>query len=153
MSDEFLERSISNGGALITRYSLLITLFALSLAGQVPNSTSTQIKKFKFVPPTIKKGGEIHWSVAEGGKQEYVRDEYAILEKDVKVDYQDIKMQAGQIKVNIKTKDAGGEGGGLSPPGKSQKKADDNTSHMKRGVITSCDNDNPSWSFRVGDAT
>jgi len=167
---------------------VLALLLALPVAGQVPNSTSTQIKKFKFVPPTLKKGGEIHWSVAEGGKQEYVRDEYAILEKDVKVDYQDVKMQADKITINLKTKDAVAEGHVIIDQGASRvtadhavynldsktgtffqatasmepamyftgdqlEKVDDDTFRMKRGVITSCDVDNPSWSFRVGEAT
>ena len=167
---------------------LLALLLTLPLAAQIPNSTATQIKKFKFVPPTVKKGGEIHWQVAEGGRQEVVRDEYAILEKEVRIDYQDIKMQADKVTVNLKTKDVVAEGHVVVDQGASRitadhtvfnldtktgtffkataamepamyftgdklEKVDEDTYHMIHGVITSCDLDNPSWSFRVGDAT
>jgi LPS-assembly protein len=193
MSDECCAaRRSPKSGALITHHSLLITFLALlltlPLAAQIPNSTATQIKKFKFVPPTIKKGGEIHWQVAEGGRQEVVRDEYAILEKEVRIDYQDIKMQADKVTVNLKTKDVVAEGHVVVDQGASRvtadhtvfnldtktgtffkataamepamyftgdklEKVDEDTYHMVHGVITSCDLDNPSWSFRVGDAT
>ena len=168
------------------RHVVLALLLALPLAAQIPTSTSTQIKKFKFVPPTIKKGGEIHFE--SKGKQEYVRDEYAILEDSVRVDYQDVKLQADKVTINLKTKDVVAEGHVLIDQGASRVTADhavynldsktgtffkataamepamyftgdklekvnEDTYHMTNGVVTSCDIDNPSWSFRVGDGT
>src|SRR5690242_20433602 len=121
MSDESKRKSIKRA-ALITHHSLLITLLAFSASAQIPTSTSTQIKKFKFVPPTIKKGGEIHFQ--SKGKQEYVRDEYAILEDDVHVDYQDVKMQADKITINLKTKDVVAEGHVVLDQGASRITAD-----------------------------
>jgi len=102
---------------------LLVLLLALPTLAQVP-STQTQLKKFKFVPPTIKKGGEIHWEVAQGGKQEYVRDEYAILENDVRIDYQDVKLRADKVTINLKTKDAVAEGHVVIDQGASRIAAD-----------------------------
>jgi len=165
---------------------LLALLLALPLTAQLPTSTSTQIKKFKFVAPTLKKGGEIHFE--SKGKQEYVRDEYAILEDTVRVDYQDVKLQADKVTINLKTKDVVAEGHVVIDQGASRvtadhavfnldsktgtffkataamepamyftgdklEKVDENTYHMTHGVVTSCDIDNPSWSFRVGDGT
>ena len=187
MRDECVIRKSASSGALITHYSLLITLFfAGATFAQIPNSTATQIKKFKFVPPTIKKGGEIHFQ--SKGKQEYVRDEYAILEDDVHVDYQDVKLVADKVTINLKTKDVVAEGHVIIDQGASRvsadhavfnldsktgtffkataamepamyftgeklEKVDEDTYRMTRGIVTSCDLDNPSWSFRVGDAT
>jgi LPS-assembly protein len=169
--------------AAVLALALTIPAFA-----QMPSSTTTQLKKFKFVPPVLKKGGEIHWQVAQGGKQEVVRDEYAILEKEVRIDYQDVKLAADKVTVNLKTKDAVAEGHVVIDQGASRvsadhavfnldsktgtffkataamepamyftgdklEKVDDDTYKMTNGVFTSCDLDNPSWSFRVKEAT
>jgi len=165
--------------------AVLFLMASVSASAQAP-STSTQIQKFKFVPPTLKKGGEIHFQ--SKGKQEYVRDEYAILEDDVHVDYQDVKMQADKITINLKTKDAVAEGHVIIDQGASRvtadhavfnldsktgtffkatasmepamyftgdklEKLDEDSYHMVNGIMTSCDLDNPAWSFRVADAT
>lgn len=66
--------------------------------------------KFHITPGLKKEGGSITWHVAEGGKQEVVRDEYAILEKDVVVNYQDVTIHADKITANLKTKDVVAEG-------------------------------------------
>ena len=105
----------------MTHYSLLITL---ALHAQIPSTTTTQFKKFKFVTPTLKKGGEIHFQTAEGGRQEYVRDEYAILENDVRIEYQDVKLRADKVTVNLKTKDVVAEGHVIIDQGASRITAD-----------------------------
>jgi len=169
----------------VWRAVVLAVVVCASASAQIP-TTATQIQKFKFVPPTLKKGGEIHFQ--SKGKQEYVRDEYAILEDDVHVDYQDVKMQADKITINLKTKDAVAEGHVIIDQGASRvtadhavfnldsktgtffkatasmepamyfagdklEKLDEDSYHMVNGMMTSCDLDNPSWSFRVADAT
>jgi LPS-assembly protein len=64
--------------------------------------------KFRFVPGPKQSGGEIKWTAK--GKVEVEKDEYALLENDVHVDYQDIKLQADKVTVNLKTKDVVAEG-------------------------------------------
>ncbi|HSY47534.1 MAG TPA: LPS assembly protein LptD [Thermoanaerobaculia bacterium] len=76
-------------------------------AGQYYNQPKP---KFHVTPGVKKKGGDVTWHVAEGGRQEVVRDEYAILEKEVVVNYQDITVHADKITVNLKTKDCVAEG-------------------------------------------
>jgi len=101
----------------MTRRSLaaLVSLFsATTLLAQLPTFPQPQpapsVKRFRFVPPTIKKGSEIQWKIPEGGHQEIVRDEYAILYPNVEIDYQDIKVHADKITANLKTKDVVAEG-------------------------------------------
>ncbi|HJW93842.1 MAG TPA: LPS assembly protein LptD [Thermoanaerobaculia bacterium] len=69
-----------------------------------------QNTKFKFVPGPKQKGGEVRWTVAPQGRVEVEKDEYALLENDVHVYYQDIKLQADKVTINLKTKDAVAEG-------------------------------------------
>jgi LPS-assembly protein len=69
-----------------------------------------QNKKFKFIPAAPKKGGEVTWQVAKGGRQEIEKDEYALLENDVHVKYQDVALSADKVTLNLKTKDAVAEG-------------------------------------------
>jgi LPS-assembly protein len=66
--------------------------------------------KFHITPGVQKKGGDVTWVVAPEGREEVVRDEYAILEKDVVIKYQDITVHADKVTVNLKTKDAVAEG-------------------------------------------
>ncbi len=87
---------------------LALALAASALAQMPPATTQTQIKKFKFVPPAIKKGGEVKWQ--SSGPVEFVKDEYAILQGDVRIDYQDVKLHADKVTFNLKTKDAVAEG-------------------------------------------
>lgn len=63
--------------------------------------------KFKFSFPATKSGGEIAWSYR---KLEMIPDEYAILEGEVKITWQDVVFRADKITYNLKTKDATGEG-------------------------------------------
>ena len=69
-----------------------------------------QSTKFKFVPGPKEKGGEVRWTVAPQGRVEVEKDEYALLENDVHVYYQDIKLTADKVTINLKTKDVVAEG-------------------------------------------
>src|ERR1700730_5899437 len=75
-----------------------------------PTSTKTQFKRFKFVPPTVKKGGEVRWTVAKGGRLEAEKDEYTVAEGGVKIEYQDVTLQSDKLTFNQKTRDAVAEG-------------------------------------------
>jgi LPS-assembly protein len=99
----------------MTRRSLaaLLSLFsATTLLAQIQPFPQPQpsVKRFKFVPPTIKPGSEIQWKIPEGGHLEMVREEYAIMYPNVEIDYQDIKVHADKITANLKTKDVVAEG-------------------------------------------
>lgn len=86
-------------------------VFALLFAASALAQTSSKPgQRFKFVPPTLKQGGEITWTMPPGAHQEWVRDEYVILYPSVEIDYQDIKVHADKITANLKTKDVVAEG-------------------------------------------
>lgn len=78
--------------------------------------------RFHFVPGPKQNGGEIKWTAK--GKVEVEKDEYALLENDVHVDYQDIKLQADKVTVNLKTKDVVAEGHVIIDQGPSRLTAD-----------------------------
>jgi len=72
---------------------------------------SPQKPKFKVTMGVKKSGGDVKIShLTPGGRDEYVRDEYAIFEEDVLVEYQDIQIHADKITANLKTKDVVAEG-------------------------------------------
>lgn len=81
---------------------LLLLLTAAAATAQVP--------KFKFVPGPKPGGGDIKAAVAPNGKFEVQKDEYMLLERDVRVEYQDIKVAADKVTVNLKTHDVVAEG-------------------------------------------
>jgi lipopolysaccharide assembly outer membrane protein LptD (OstA) len=145
-------------------------------------------KRFKFAPGP-KEGGckEIEWGYAEGGHAEFVREEYAIIEKDAYVKCQDITIRADKMTYNFRTHDSVAEGhviidqgpirltgdrsvfnvdtktgtlfnatGAMSPDmyftGEKIEKTGDTTYRLTNGMLTSCDLDNPSWSFRLASA-
>ncbi|HWW59992.1 MAG TPA: LPS assembly protein LptD, partial [Thermoanaerobaculia bacterium] len=88
----------------IRKFGLAVFLaIALPLAAQKP-------QKFKFIAGPKPGGGEVKWSVAEHGRVELQKDEYVLLELDVKVEYQDIVLKADKVTLNLKTKDAVAEG-------------------------------------------
>jgi len=94
---------------------LLLTVAATHLLAQAKNMGPAeqyykQKTKFKFVPGPKQKGGEVRWTVAPQGRVEVEKDEYALLENDVHVFYQDIKLQADKVTINLKTKDVVAEG-------------------------------------------
>ena len=145
-------------------------------------------KRFHVLqPPKRNAGGDIKWSLPPGNKVEMVQGEYAILQPDVSIEYQDIKMHADKATVNLRTKDVTADGhviidegptrlsgnhvifnldtktgtffnatGSMEPTmyftGEKLEKLSDNTYRMTNGVFTSCDIDNPSWSFHVSRA-
>jgi len=102
----------------MTRPSLVFlfcTLAAASLlaqgkdmgpAAQYYKQTLPKKSKFKFFTPP-KKGGEVH---LEAKHQTVEKEEYAILEGDVKLTYEDIKFTSDKMTYNFKTKDVVAEG-------------------------------------------
>jgi LPS-assembly protein len=94
---------------------LVIALTAAPLLAQVKDLPQAQQyyqnkTKFKFVPGPKEKGGEVRWTVAPQGRVEVEKDEYALLENDVHVTYQDIKLAADKVTINLKTKDVVAQG-------------------------------------------
>ena len=70
-----------------------------------------QNTRFKITPGSNNKGdGTVHWTVGAQGHTEMEKDEYAVLENDVHVTYQDVKLAADKVTINLKTKDAVAEG-------------------------------------------
>ena len=100
---------------------LLRTAAALVLAA-APSLLSAQVKdmgpagqyynqpkpKFHVTPGAKKQGGDVKFRSTT--RQEVVRDEYAILEGDVVLEYQDITVHADKLTANLKTKDVVAEG-------------------------------------------
>jgi len=81
---------------------LVLVLTTVPLFAQKP--------RFTFTPGPKPGGGEIKYSIAEGGTTEAVKDEYAILSGGVTIEYQDIKLVAQKVTVNFRTKDVVAEG-------------------------------------------
>ncbi len=88
------------------------TALCLSLSLLLTAAADAQLRpKFRFAPGPKPGGGEITWSVAEKiGVIEYEQGEYAILQNEAKVAYQDIKLAADKVTVNLRTKDVVAEG-------------------------------------------
>lgn len=171
----------------------LVLAAALPALGQTfertkPRQPTSTKSRFSFDFKGVQKGGEVKWEVAEGGTQEFVRDEYAILEGGVKITYGDVVIRANKVVYNFKTKEAVAEGnviidqgpqrlsavravynlekstGTLSTArvsmepsvhfrGEQIEKLDENTYRLTNGVFTSCDIDDPDWSFHLGSGT
>ncbi|HVS31296.1 MAG TPA: LPS assembly protein LptD [Thermoanaerobaculia bacterium] len=85
-------------------------LIAALLVFTIAASAAAQASRFRIVPGPKPGGGELKWSVGEGGRVEGEASEYLILEGDVKIDYQDIKLQAQKVTYNGRTKDVVAEG-------------------------------------------
>lgn len=66
--------------------------------------------KFHFTPGIKDKRGNVTVHTAPGGRQEFVPGEYAILEKDVVIQYEDITIHADKLTANLKTNDVVAEG-------------------------------------------
>ncbi len=79
-------------------------------AGQYYKSGPPKKSRFKFINAPKQGGGEIQWSLPAGSKVEWVQNEYAILQPDVSIEYQDIKMHADKATVNFRTKDVVAQG-------------------------------------------
>ncbi|MDP9191747.1 MAG: LPS assembly protein LptD [Acidobacteriota bacterium] len=83
---------------------------ALCLALALSVSVFAQKPNFKFIPGPKPGGGDVKISVAAGGTTEMQKDEYSILQGDVTIEYQDIKLRADKITYNFKTRDVVAEG-------------------------------------------
>jgi hypothetical protein len=92
-------------------------------AGQYYKTTPPK-KKFNVLPGAPKKGDEVRWTLPPGGHQEFEKDEYAILEPDVLIEYQDVKLHADKVTLNFKTKDVVAEGHVIIDQGPSRLTAD-----------------------------
>jgi lipopolysaccharide assembly outer membrane protein LptD (OstA) len=149
--------------------------------GQAQQFYKQPTKKFRFSSNTAKKDGTVKWTAT---KQEVVKDEFALLEGEVKVFYQDIILNADKITYNLKTKDAVAEGhvvldqgasrvsatrviynldsqtgtffnatGTFEPSinftGEKMEKTAERTYRITNGTFTSCDLDQPPWSFHI----
>ncbi len=87
------------------------SLFAQKNMGQATQYyKQTPPKKFKVIGPKKGASSEITWSIPKDAHPQFVKDEYAILEPDVTVNYQDIKIHADKITLNFKTKDVVAQG-------------------------------------------
>ncbi len=84
------------------RLLFCLTLIALSASAQLP--------KFKFVPGPKPGGGEVKIAVGPQGTIEAQKDEYSILQGDVVIEYQDIKLQSDKVTYNLKTRDVVADG-------------------------------------------
>lgn len=85
----------------------LLLAATTSLLAQFPQP-QTPRPKFRFAPGPKEGGGDIKWSAA--GPVVGEKDEYLILERDVKIEYQDIKLAADKVTYNPRTKDVVAEG-------------------------------------------
>jgi LPS-assembly protein len=72
--------------------------------------TLAQTPKFKFLPGPKPGGGDVKISVGKQGTIEAQKDEYSILQGDVVIEYQDIKLQSDKVTYNLKTRDVVAEG-------------------------------------------
>lgn len=174
------------------RAILLCLLVSGAAFGQTfPTETSPsdrfykQDSKFSLKFDSSKKGGAVTW---KANRQEFVREDYAVLEGDVKIYYQDVTLTADRATYNLKTKDATAEGhvildqgprrlsadraiynlesqtgtlfdatGAFDPSihftGDKIEKLNRTTYRLTNGMFTSCDIDNPAWSFRLSSGT
>lgn len=85
----------------------ILCLFLLLAAAAV---ATAQVPKFRFIPGPKPGGGEIKAAVAPNGTFEVQKDEYMLLEREVRVEYQDIKLAADKVTVNLRTHDVVAEG-------------------------------------------
>lgn len=90
---------------------------ALCLTLLVASSTFAQQPNFKFIQGPKSGGGEVR---IEAQSQEAVKDEYSILEGDVTIEYQDIKLRADKVTYNLKTRDVVAEGNVIIDQGPSR---------------------------------
>ncbi|HEX9161212.1 MAG TPA: LPS assembly protein LptD [Thermoanaerobaculia bacterium] len=95
----------------MTRSPLRIVAALLALALSAPLIAQKPTTKFKFIPGPKPGGGEVKITV--GGKDHRIeaeREDYAVLEGDVHIEYQDIKLRANKVTYNPRTKDVNAEG-------------------------------------------
>jgi len=83
----------------------VLRFLVLALAASSAFPQTQPPKRFKFTPANVEKGGEVKWTIAPGGRVEMEKDEYAIFEGGVTVEYQDIKIVSDKLTLNQRTKD------------------------------------------------
>jgi LPS-assembly protein len=93
----------------------VLLLLAVPLSAQTPFPQPQQrppspLSKFRILPGPKPGDGTVKITVAGNNYVEAEKEEYAILQGDVHIDYQDIKMRADKITYNFKTKDTDAEG-------------------------------------------
>ena len=66
-------------------------------------------RQFGVLPAPPERGGEVKITLAPGGRIEGTED-YSVLEGDVLIEYQDVKVKANKVTYNRKTKDVTAEG-------------------------------------------
>src|SRR6202521_5030631 len=79
----------------------------MAQAQQYLRPTPHNSARVKVLQQAPKKGGEIKW---QAGSQQIVKDEYAILEGHVILEYQDVKLTTDKATYNFKTKDVVAQG-------------------------------------------
>ena len=183
------DRMLSSRQALASLF--LVVFLPLSLSAQtVPARPSPAKPKSRFsveLKP-LKSGGTVNWTVGANGHQEIVKDDYALLEGEVKLTYQNVIISADKIRYTFKTQEAVAEGHVIIDQGPQRLSADravynletktgtfykakasldpsiyftgaeirktgEDTYEMTDGVFTSCDIENPAWSFRIKSAS
>lgn len=173
--------------ALLAAPSLLAQGKDMGPAAQYYKQQKPGKNRFKLIPSKGKGTSEIKYTLPPGGHQQFEKDEYAILEPDVTVEYQDVKLHADKVTINFKTKDVVAQGhvvidqgpnritadtvyynlgtklgtffnatGAMDPAlyftGSKIEKTGDDSYHLEHGIFTSCDIDQPAWSFHVRSA-
>lgn len=85
---------------------------ALCLAFLVTASAAAQQQKpnFSILRAPKAGGGDVKWSIDEGGTLERQQGEYSIAQGGVTIEYQDIKVRADKLTLNEKTRDVVAEG-------------------------------------------
>ncbi len=76
-------------------------------AGQYYKAGPPKKGRFTFLSPPKKGGGDVKWSAKSASLE---KDEYAILDGDVTIEYQDVKIHADKATYNLKTKDVVAQG-------------------------------------------
>lgn len=92
----------------------------LCLALLLASSALAQQPNFRFMQGPKSGGGEVKITNAPGGETEVVQDEYSILQGDVLIEYQDIKLRADKVTYNFKTRDVVAEGNVIIDQGPSR---------------------------------
>ena len=82
-------------------FALLLIVLAAPLSAQQRSG----LTKFKLLPGPKPGGGTVKITVGGNNVVEAEKEEYAILQGDVHIEYQDIKMRADKVTYNNKTKD------------------------------------------------
>jgi len=84
------------------------TALCLLLLAATTIAESQERPKFKFVPGPKPGGGDVN--ITLDGVLEAQKDDYAIMNGNVRVEYQDIKMRSDKLTINHRTKDVVAEG-------------------------------------------